>query len=88
MQDRQVVPGGLLKACGDPPELLEPAEAALHQMALGVEVLVERVLAGARRVVGDDGERALVGDGRAQVVGVIPMFVVRPEAKGFTSRWT
>ena len=40
-------------------------------MALGVEMFVERIFDRARRVVGDDGERALGGDGLAQVIGVI-----------------
>ncbi len=40
-------------------------------MALGVEVLVERILLSARRVVRDDGERALGGDGLTEVIGVI-----------------
>ena len=34
-------------------------------------MLVERVLLGARGVVGDDGECALVGDRLAEMVGVI-----------------
>src|SRR6267142_478373 len=40
-------------------------------MALGVEMLVERVFERAGRVVGDDGEGALGGDGVAQVIGII-----------------
>lgn len=39
-------------------------------MALGVEVLVERVFASAGRVVGDDRDGALGGDRLAQRVGV------------------
>jgi hypothetical protein len=34
-------------------------------------VFVERVLKGARRIVGDDGERPLIGDGLAEMVCVI-----------------
>jgi len=37
-------------------------------VALGVEVLVEGVLAGSGRVVGDDREGSLVGDLLAQAV--------------------
>lgn len=40
-------------------------------MALGVEVLVERVLAGARRVVGDDRQCALLGDSLANLVAIV-----------------
>ena len=40
-------------------------------MALGVEVLVERVLDCPRRVVGNDGERALGGDGVTEVIGIV-----------------
>jgi hypothetical protein len=40
-------------------------------VALGVEVLVERVFAGARRVVGNDGDRALGGDRLAEGIGVL-----------------
>ena len=40
-------------------------------MALGVEVLVDRVLLGARWIVRDDGGGALCGDGLAEVVGVV-----------------
>ena len=46
-------------------------EAAFDEVALGVEVRVERVLLGARWVVGDDGDRAFGGDGLAEMVGVI-----------------
>ena len=40
-------------------------------MALGVEMLVERMLAGARRVAGDDGDSALCSYGLSEVIGVI-----------------
>ena len=40
-------------------------------MALGIEMLVERIFERARRVVGDDGDRPLGGDGLAQVISVI-----------------
>ncbi|MET4735602.1 hypothetical protein ABIE64_004348 [Thalassospira sp. MBR-102] len=40
-------------------------------MALGVEMLVERIFSGARWVVGNDRERALVDDGLAEVIGVV-----------------
>ena len=46
----------------DTAELLEFAKAAFDEMALGIEMLVERVFAGMRGIAGDDGERALVGD--------------------------
>jgi hypothetical protein len=40
-------------------------------VALGIEVLVERMLARARWIIWDDGERAFVGDGLPDVVGVV-----------------
>ena len=39
-------------------------------MALGMEMLVEWIFERARRVVGDDGERALGSNGLAQVIGI------------------
>lgn len=62
---------GLLEACCDAPELLELAEAAFDEMALGIEMLVERMLSGARRVVGDHGKSALCRDGLTEVVGIV-----------------
>lgn len=38
-----VVSNGLLEACCDATELLELAEAAFHEVALRIEMLVERV---------------------------------------------
>ena len=67
----KVVSSGLLEAGGDAAELLELAEAALDQMALRAEVLVEGVLAGAGRVVGDDSDRALGGDRLGPRVGIL-----------------
>jgi len=69
------------EASGDTPEVLELAEAAFDEMALGVEVLVERVFFGARGVVRNDGDRALVGDGLAQMVAVIGGVDMRPNAR-------
>ena len=40
-------------------------------MSLSVEMLVERILACSRRIVGNDGECALVGDGPADAVTVV-----------------
>ncbi len=40
-------------------------------MALGIEVGIEWMLAGARGIVGNDGECALVGDGPADLVAVV-----------------
>ena len=40
-------------------------------MALGIQMLVERIFERTRRAVGDDGERPLGGDGLAQVIGVV-----------------
>src|SRR5258705_5338932 len=40
-------------------------------MALGIEMLVERIFERTGRVVGNDGERPLGGDGVANVIGVI-----------------
>ena len=41
--DGTVISGGLFEASCDAAELLELGEAALHEMALGIEMLVERV---------------------------------------------
>jgi hypothetical protein len=51
-------------------KLLELAEAALDEVALGVEVFVDWMLECARRIVGDHGERAHFRDSLAEVVGV------------------
>jgi hypothetical protein len=51
--------------------LFELAEAALDQVTLGIEVAVERMLFGPRRVVRDDGDRAFVGDNLSEMVGII-----------------
>ena len=40
-------------------------------MALCVEMLVERMLAGAGRVAGDDGDSALCGYGLTEMVGIV-----------------
>jgi hypothetical protein len=40
-------------------ELLEPAEAAFDEMSLGIEMLVDGILAIPRRVVGNDGRARL-----------------------------
>jgi hypothetical protein len=49
-------------------------------MALGIEMLVERIFECPRRVVGDDGERALGGDGLAQVIGVVGLSAMTTSA--------
>ena len=67
----EVVPCGLLEASCDPSELLEPGDAALDEVTLGVEVRIKRMFLGARGIVGNDGECALGGDSLAQVIGVI-----------------
>jgi hypothetical protein len=41
--DGEVISGGLLEAGCDASELLELLEAAFDEMALGIEMLVERV---------------------------------------------
>jgi hypothetical protein len=69
--DDEVVSRGFLVAGGDAAELLELGEAALDQVALFVERLVEVMLEGAGRVVGDDGDGAGLGDGGAEGVGVV-----------------
>lgn len=51
--------------------MFELAEAAFDEMSLSVEVGVERVLAGSRRMVGDDSLGMLLCDGLANVVGVV-----------------
>ena len=69
--DGALVSGGFLEACGDTSEVLELGEAALDEVPLGVEMAVERVFLGARRVVGNDCQRALGRDVPAQSVAVI-----------------
>ena len=69
--DGMIISSGFFEASGNAAELLELAEAAFHEMSLGIMMLVERIFERAGRVVGNDGERALVCDRLAQVVGVI-----------------
>lgn len=69
--DSAVVSGGLLISGCDTSELLELAEAAFDKVALGIEVLVERMLAGAGWIVGDDGDGSLVSDHLPEMVRVI-----------------
>ena len=52
----EVVVSGLFEAGSDAAEVLKFPETTLHPMALGVEVLVERIFERTRRVVGDDGD--------------------------------
>ena len=67
--DGEVVSGGFLEALRDTSEVFELAEAAFDEVALGIEIPVEGMPLAAGRVVGHDGERALVGDNLAEVVG-------------------
>ncbi len=69
--DGEVVSGGLLVSGGDASELLEFADAALDQVTFLVEVAVERVLRASRRIVRDDRDGAGLGDGLAEVVGIV-----------------
>src|SRR5271169_1514395 len=69
--DGEEVSGCLFEAGRNAAKLLEFREAAFDEMALGVEMLVERIFDCARRIVGDDGERPFGGGGLAQVIGVI-----------------
>src|SRR4051794_25990219 len=46
-------------------------EAAFDEVMLGAEMLVERVLVGARGVIGNDGECALFGDRLPEMVDLI-----------------
>jgi hypothetical protein len=41
--DGSVISGGFFEAGGDATELLEFGKAAFHEMALGTEMLVERI---------------------------------------------
>src|SRR3954451_2513893 len=66
-----VIPGGFFEAGCNAAELLELAEAAFHEMALRIEMLVQRIFERARRVVGNDGDGFLRGDVLAQVIGVV-----------------
>lgn len=50
-EDGKIVSGGLFEAGFDSTELLEPGEATLDEMTLGVEVLVQRMFLGSGRVV-------------------------------------
>jgi hypothetical protein len=65
------VPGCFLVARCDAAELLELAEAALDQVALGVEMSVEGVFAPPRRIVGNDGDGFLFSDFPAEGIGII-----------------
>ena len=69
--DGEEIAGGLFVACGDAAELLELGEAAFDQVAFLVELAVERMLLRARWIVGDDGDSTGLGDGLAEVVGVV-----------------
>ena len=69
--DGAVVSSGFLVAGSDAAELLEPGEAAFDEMALLVELPVERVLGGSRGVVGDHRLGIHGGDDCPEVVGVI-----------------
>ena len=67
----EVVPCGLLEASCDPSELLEPGDAALDEVTLSVEVRIKRMFLGARGIVGNDGECALVGNSPADAVAIV-----------------
>lgn len=54
------VSGGFPETCGYPSGLLEFGKAAFDEMALGIEVLGQRVFLGTGRVVGDHRHRASV----------------------------
>lgn len=69
--DGVIVSHRLFVSGGDASELFEFAEAAFNEVALGVEMLIQRVFLGARGIVGYDGDRALVGDRLTEVVGVV-----------------
>jgi hypothetical protein len=51
--------------------LLELGEAALDEMALGVEVLIDWVFFGSRGIVWDYGYSALFGDSLSEVISVV-----------------
>ncbi len=63
--------GGLFVVGGDAAELLELAEAAFDEVAFPAERLIEGVLAGAGRAVGDDRDGTCLADGLAEPVGVV-----------------
>jgi hypothetical protein len=61
--------GCLLESGRDAPELFEPAEAAIDEVTIGVEVAIERVLLGAGGIAGDDRLGAERRDSFADVIG-------------------
>jgi len=75
----------LVVARGDPPEVLEAAEAALDDVAALVGSFVEAMENDAVGLVGDDGPCATIDDLRTQRVAVIP-FVGDERAHGRRER--
>lgn len=65
------MPCGFLETGCDATELLEPGEAAFDEVALSVEVLVDVVFASPGRVVRNDRDGALVGNGLSQAIAVV-----------------
>jgi len=63
--------GGLLEAGGDAPELLELGDAAFDEVALSIEMGVELVFAGPGGAARDDRLGVLLGDRRADVIGIV-----------------
>jgi len=69
--DGTVVSCGFFVSDCDVPKLLELGKAALNEMSLGIEVLVEGAFPCSGRVVGNDRHSALIGGRLAQEVGIV-----------------
>lgn len=73
MNSSEEVPGELVVASGNSAEILEPAEAALDDVAPSVGPFVETMDPDAIGFVGNDGLGAAFGDLRAQVVAIVAL---------------
>lgn len=85
MNSGEEIPRQLVVSGGDPPEVLEAAEAALDDVSSLVGSFVEAMKEDAIGLVGNDGQCAALDDLRAQRVTVIP-FVRDQRAHGWRER--
>jgi hypothetical protein len=66
-----VIAGCLFIACGHAAKLLELTEAAFDEVALCVEMFVERIFERSRGIVGADGLGAFFGCSFSDVIGIV-----------------
>ncbi len=85
MNSGQEIPRQLVVTGGDPPEVLEAAEAALDDVSSLVGSFVEAMKEDAVGLVGNDGLGATIDDLRSERVAVIP-FVRDQRAHGRRER--